>query len=187
MTDPYRGAGQAVAAGLAMACAVLLAAGCAGRRPPEPAAAHTSARPARTAAIGSATVTAAGRLALATRYLAIAQPANHQLDHDFDGLQDTENNDLAAAEADLRSAAATERRFDHQLIASTFPPRTEPIVRLLVTVNQARAVLTETAAAAVSLRQLHGYQQRLDAANEPVEEAVTVIRSQLGLPPPDTS
>jgi hypothetical protein len=38
-----------------------------------------------------------------------------------------------------------------------------------------------------SLRQLNGYQPRLDAANEPVEQAVTVIRSQLGLPPPDTS
>ncbi len=174
MTDKYRGAGRAAAAGLATACAVLLAAGCSSSQPPKPPAeaAHTSTPPTR---------------ALAGRYLVIAQPANRQLDHDFDGLQDHENTDLAAAEADLRNAAATERRFDRQLIAITFPPQTEPVVRLLVTVNQARAALTETVAATPSLRQLNGYQPRLDAANEPVEQAVTVIRSQLGLPPPDTS
>ena len=125
--------------------------------------------------------------ALTARYLAIAQPANRQLDHEFDGLTDHEDADLAAAEADLRAAAATERRFDRQLIAITFPPHTEPFVRLLVDVNQARAALTGAAAAATSLRQLRGFQPRLDAANEPVEQAVPVIRSQLGLPPPDTS
>ena len=43
------------------------------------------------------------------------------------------------------------------------------------------------AAGAMSLPELHGYQRRLDAANEPVEDAVRVIRAQLSLPPPDTS
>ena len=162
-------AGRAAAAGLATACAVLLAAGCASSQPPQ---AH---------------IVAASTRALAARYLAIALPANRQLDHAFNGLAASENKDLAAAEADLRSAAGTERRFDRQLIAITFPPRTEPIVRLLFDVNEARAALTDTAAASVSLRQLRGYQQRLDAANEPVEDAVKVIRSQLGLPPPETS
>ena len=47
--------------------------------------------------------------------------------------------------------------------------------------------LTSTAAGATSLRELRGYANRLDAANEPVEAAVRVIRGQLGLPPPDTS
>jgi hypothetical protein len=175
VTDKHRGPGRTAAAGLATACAVLLAGGCASSQPPEPSQQATvpaSTPPART---------------LAARYLAIAQPANRQLDLDFDGLKDHENTDIAAAEADLRNAAATERRFDRQLIAITFPPRTEQIARLLFEVNQARAALTGTAAAARSLRQLHGYQQPLDAANEQVEEAVTVIRSQLGLPPPDTS
>jgi hypothetical protein len=41
--------------------------------------------------------------------------------------------------------------------------------------------------AAPSLRQLRGFQPRLDKANEPVEDAVQVIRGQLGLPPPDNS
>jgi len=87
----------------------------------------------------------------------------------------------------LRDAAATERLFDRRMLAITFPVATEPIVRLLYRVNQSRASLTVAAAASVSLQQLRSYQRRLTAANEPVEEAVRVIRSQLGLPPPETS
>ena len=165
MTDPQ---GRTAVASLVTVGAVLLAAGCASTAPSAPAS------PAATRA-------------LATRYLAIAQPANRELDHEFDGLKDNEKDNLAAAQGDRRAAAATEHRFDRQLIAITFPPLTEPIVRLLYRVNQARAALTSTAAGATSLRQLRGYQRRLDAANEPVEDAVRVIRSQLGLPPPDTS
>jgi DNA-binding GntR family transcriptional regulator len=125
---------------------------------------------------------------MAARYTAIARPANRELDHEFDGFDDhVKDGDLAAARADLRAAVVTERRFDRQLIAHSFPPRTEPFVRLLYGVNQARAALTSTAAAVTSPRELRGYQKRLDAANEPVEDAVRVIRAQLGLPPPDTS
>ena len=153
-----------------LVAAVLLAAGCAG---------HQSS--------GAGHQPPAARGTPAARYLAIAEPANHQLDHEFDGLADHEGDDLSAAQADLRAAAATERRFDRQLIAITFPPPTEPFVRLLYGVNQARAALTATAAAAPSLRQLRGFQPRLDKANEPVEDAVQVIRGQLGLPPPDNS
>ena len=202
MTDPYRSQRCAAVASLVTVGAVLLAAGCACGQPPGSAVRSTTATPAAAAtpvpastvqpstapaSTAPAALSAAARRALAARYLAIAQPANHQLDHDFDGLKDHEGDNLAAAEADLRAAAATERRFDRQLIAITFPPPTEPIVRLLYTANQARAGLSMTAAATTSLRQLRGYQTRLDAANEPVEEAVRVIRSQLGLPPPDTS
>jgi hypothetical protein len=188
---------RTLAAGLVMACAVPLAAGCASANPAKPAAAPSAAAPsaaAPSAALQSAAppagnpVTAAERRMLATRYLAVALPANHLLDHDFDGQKDSEGEgDLAAAEADLRAACGTERLFDRQVLAVAFPPQTEPIVRLLYRVNQARAALTMTAAAATSMRQLRGYQQRLDAANGPVEQAVQVIRSQLGLPPPDTS
>jgi hypothetical protein len=202
VTDRYRSQRCAAVASLVTVGAVLLAAGCASGQLPGPAVRSTTATPAAavtpvpastvpagTAQAGTApaALSAAGRRALAARYLAIAQPANHHLDHDFDGLKDHEGDNLAAAEADLRAAAATERRFDWQLIAITFPPPTEPIVRLLYAANQARAALSMTAAATTSLRQLRGYQTRLDAANEPVEEAVRVIRSQLGLPPPDTS
>ncbi len=93
----------------------------------------------------------------------------------------------AGPDADLRDAAVTERLFDRQLIALTFPQPAETFVRLLWDENQARATLTTTAAAATSMPQLRAYQSRLDSANGPVEQAVRVIRAQLGLPPPDTS
>ena len=168
--------GRAAVASVVTVGAVLLAAGCAsqGAVPTAPAT--------------TAPATTAGLRAMAATYLAIAQSANRELDREFDGFGDQmKDGGLAAAQADLRAVAATERRFDRQLIAIPFPPRTEPFVRLLYRANQARAGLTSTAAAAVSLRELRGYQRRLDAANEPVEAAVRVIRDQLGLPPPDTS
>ena len=184
MTDKQgRAAGTSlVTAGSALLGSALLAAGCASSAPParNPASQSPAAR--------SPAGTTAELTAMAARYMAIARPANHALDHEFDGFDDhIKDGDLAAARADLRAAVVTERRFDRQLIALSFPPQTEPFVRLLYRVNQARAELTSTAASVTSLRELRGYQRRLDAANEPVEDAVRVIRAQLGLPPPDTS
>ncbi len=181
-----------VTAGSVLLGTALLAAGCASSGPParSPASQSTASQSTAShspAARGTATTTAE-LTAMAARYLAIARPANRELDHEFDGFDDQiKDGDLAAARADLRAAVVTERRFDRQLIALSFPPRTEPFVRLLYRVNQARAALTSTAAGVTSLRELRGYQKRLDAANEPVEAAVRVIRGQLGLPPPDTS
>ena len=171
-----------VTAGSVLLGSALLAAGCASSAPP--ARNPASQGPASQ---GPAATTAE-LTAMAARYMAIARSANRELDHEFDGFDDhIKDGDLAAARADLRAAVVTERRFDRQLIALSFPPRTEPFVRLLYRVNQARAELTSTAAGVTSLRELRGYQRRLDAANEPVEDAVLVIRAQLGLPPPDTS
>jgi hypothetical protein len=171
-----------VTAGSVLLGSALLAAGCASSAPP--ARNPASQGPASQ----SPAATTAELTAMAARYMAIARPANRELDHEFDGFDDhIKDGDLAAARADLRAAVVTERRFDRQLIALSFPPRTEPFVRLLYRVNQARAELTSTAAGVTSLRELRGYQRRLDAANEPVEAAVRVIRAQLGLPPPDTS
>ena len=175
-------AASLVTAGSLLLGTALLAAGCASSGPP--AQSPASHRPA---ARGTA-ATMAELTAMAARYMAIARPANRELDHEFDGFDDhIKDGDLAAARADLRAAVVTERRFDRHLIALSLPPRTEPFVRLLYRVNQARAALTSTAAGAMSLRELRGYQRRLDAANEPVEAAVRVIRGQLGLPPPYTS
>jgi hypothetical protein len=182
---------RAAVAGLVTAGVVLLAAGCASATPRGSAAATAAtAATAPTAATAATAPTAAtaGLGVTGAKYLAIARPANRELDHEFDGFGDhVKDGELAAAEADLRAATVTERRFDRQLIAISFPPRTEPLVRLLYRVNQARAQLTSTAAAAASLPELRGYQRRLNAANEPVEDAVRAIRGQLGLPPPDTS
>ena len=176
-------------AGTVLLSTVLLTAGCASSGAPAQAPAPHSTAPHSTAAPGTAAsaATTAELRTMAAKYLAIAQPANRELDHELDGFKDHAKDDLAAARADLRAVAATERQFDRQLIALSFPPRTEPSVRLLYRVNQARATLTSTAAAATSLPELRGYQRRLNAANKPVEDAVRVIRGQLGLPPPDTS
>ena len=179
-----------VTAGSVLLGSALLAAGCASSRPPArspasqgPASQGTASQ--SPAARGTA-ATSAELTAMAARYMAIARSANRELDHEFDGFDDhMKDGDLAAAQADLRTAVVTERRFDRQLIALSFPPRTEPFVRLLYRVNQERAELTSTAVGVTSLRELRGYQRRLDAANEPVEDAVRVIRAQLGLPPPD--
>ena len=194
MTDKQGRAAVAslVTAGSVLLGTALLAAGCASSGPP--ARSPTSQSPASQgtasqspAARGTAATTAK-LTAMAARYMAIARPANRELDHEFDGFDDhIKDGDLAAARADLRAAVVTERRFDRQLIALSCPSRTEPFVRLLFRVNQARAELTSTAAAATSLRELRGYAKRLDAANGPVQDAVRVIRAQLGLPPADTS
>jgi hypothetical protein len=173
-----------VTAGSVLLGSALLAAGCASSAPPARSPASQGPASQSPAARGTADTTAE-LTAMAARYMAIARPANRELDHEFDGFDDhIKDGDLAAARADLRAAVVTERRFDRQEIALSFPPRTEPFVRLLYRVNQARAELTSTAAGVTSLRE---YQRRLDAANEPVEDAVRVIRAQLGLPPPDTS
>jgi hypothetical protein len=169
-------------AGLVLAGAALLAVGCSSAGAP---AAAAPAQASQAAPAGQA-ISRAQQQAAARSYLAIARPANRRLETDFDGLDD-HRNELAAAKADLRDAAATERQFDRRLLALKLPATTETVARLLVTANEARARLTTAAAASTSLSQLHRYEPRLTAANASVEEAVRVIRSQLGLPPPETS
>ncbi|HYA52140.1 MAG TPA: hypothetical protein VEG33_13305 [Streptosporangiaceae bacterium] len=169
-------------AGVVLGCAALLAAGCSGGDRPAAAAPASASQ----AAPAGQAISPAQRKMAARSYLAIALPANRRLETDFDGLKE-DGGDLAAAQADLRDAAATEREFDRRLLALKLPPATEAVARRLVTVNEARARLATAAAASTSLSQLHGYQPRLTAANKPVEDAVRVIRRQLGLPPPETS
>ena len=165
-------------AGLVLGGATLLAAGCTG-------AARRRDGPASPAVPAVQTVSPAQRK-MAAAATCLALPANRRLETDFDGLDD-HHGDLAAAKADLQDAAATERQFDRRLLALKLPAATETVARLLVTANEARARLTTAAAASTSLSQLHRYEPRLTTANAPVEEAVRVIRSQLGLPPPETS
>lgn len=169
-------------AAVALGCAVLLGAGCVAGKP-APQAQHARSR---AAAAGGTAARPENRTA-AARYLAIATAGNRRLDTDFGRLEGRDRNRLAAAEADLRDAAATERLFDRRLLRIAFPPQTERVARVLYRVNQARAQVTADAAASTSLRQLHAWERRLAAANGPVEQAVKTIRRQLGLPPPATS
>lgn len=122
----------------------------------------------------------------ATAYLTIANAGNKQLDTDFDRVQGPDRGNLAAARADLRDITATEHLFDARLTALVLPSGPEGWAHTLVTVNEARAALTARAAASTSLAQLASYQSQLTAANVPVEQAVTAIRAELGLPAPDT-
>lgn len=168
----------------AAAAALVMLTGCASSAPSAPV---SSVHAAASLSPSGRPATGAARQALAARYLAIAVAGNRRLEIDFDRLDGRDRSDLAAARADLRDAAATESLFDHRLAGIAFPASTEEIVRLLITSNQARSRLTLAAAGSASLAQLRGYERQLTAANGPVEDAVTVIRSQLGLPPPDTS
>jgi hypothetical protein len=152
--------------------ALLAASGC---------AAHLgAAAPARSTARPVTTATAAAA------YLAIATPANHRLDVDFDRFDGADRGDLAAARADLRDIAATEHGFDRNLARLALPPAAAAWARTLVSTNEARVALTARAASSTSLPGLNALRPALVAANAPVERAVTAIRADLALPPPDT-
>ena len=185
-------AGPLAGAVVILGCAALVIAGCTyGDRsgtaaPAQSSPATADGRPTDATPAGR-TVSPAQLKVAARRYLAIARPANQRLEDDFDSLEGPDRGDLAAAKADLRDTATTERLFDWRLLGLTLPPPTGAVARLLVNANQARARLTAAAARSTSLRQLRRYERRLTAANVPVEEAARVIRSQLGLPPPATS
>ncbi len=150
------------------------------------AAVHASA--SRTAATAAAATAAASRSRAAAQYVVIARAGNERLEDDFDPLEDRDRNNVAAARADLRDAAATERLFDRRLLRISFPAGTERVARRLYRINQARAKLTAAVAGvSTTLHRLHAYERVLDEANGPVEQAVEAIRRQLRLPPPSTS
>lgn len=193
-------------AGLAVACCLaLLGAGCGtspggaspsstspsstspGAAPSSSAGQAASASPPA-AATGSVTVLSpAVQKALAAKYLAIAQPANHSLDVENDGYSDAEHVDLAQARKDLLDEAATEARFDAQLLAIRFPAPVQEQVQALVSANKIRIQLTQRQAQAATLASLRAFDSQHKAADAAVEAPVRQIRRLLGLPPPSTS
>jgi hypothetical protein len=182
------GLGRARRAAVVTATGVaVLAAGCTGGT--APAAHPASPTPHSPAASSAPAVLLAGaqRRALAARYVAIAKAGNARLETEFDRLRGQDRGHLAAAHHDLRDVAATERRFDQRLLNIAFPAGTERIAQFLYWVNQARASMTMAAASSRSLTELHADEQRLRSANVPVEQAVAIVRSQLGLPPPESN
>lgn len=165
------------------ATAAVLAAGCSGA-PAKPA---SPGKPAASHSAVAGLAVGAQRKALAARYLAVAQAGNNRLEVEFDRLREADRIRLAAAHRDLREIAATERSFDRRLLSLPLPGASERIARFLYWVNQARASMTAAAASSPSLARLHADERRLTEANKPVEQAVAILRSQLGLPPPETS
>jgi|SRR5215472_535549 len=124
---------------------------------------------------------------LGERYLAIAEPANHRLDVEVDAYADNARHNLAAAEQALRAEAATERNFDRQLAAISFPPAIESTAQALIRINEIRVRLTLKQAAAHSIQALLSFTATHNAADAELEAQVRFIRSELGLPPPETS
>ncbi len=124
---------------------------------------------------------------LAADYLAIARPANHRLDAEVSVYEQNARRDLAAATAALRAQAATERRFDRQLAAIPFPPAIAATAAALIGVNEIRARLTDQQAAVTSIPALLSLAGRHKTADAEVEAQVRVIRTELGLPPPESS
>jgi hypothetical protein len=171
-------------AGLAAVCSLaLLGAGC-GTSSGGVGQAASASPPAA----GSVTVLSpAVQQALAAKYLAIAQPANHSLDAENDGYGDAEHDNLAQARTDLLDEAATEARFDAQLLAIRFPGPVQEQVQALVSANKIRIQLTQRQAQAATLASLRTFDSQHKAADAAVEAPVRQIRRLLGLPPPSTS
>jgi hypothetical protein len=130
-----------------------------------------------------------GMHADAAEYLAIARPANRQLDRSQDAYADNAHRDLAAARAALRAEAATERQFDRRLdaLSSSFPPRIAATARAMIVDNSERISLTLEQARAMSVPALLALTSRHQAADAAVEVQARMIRRELGLPPPSTS
>jgi hypothetical protein len=123
---------------------------------------------------------------LASRYLAIASPANHRLDVEVDGYTDAQHDNLAEARSDLRAEVATEQWFDMHLAEIRFPPYIAVIARSLIQINQQRAAMTTLQARSTSLAQMRSFNREHAAADAAVEDEVKAIRRALNLPPPDT-
>ena len=170
-----------------VAAVAVPAGGCSG------GAAHPPSRPASPSPAGHNRATTAAlpagaqRRELAARYLAIAKAGNRRLEAEFGRLDGRDRTRLAAAHQDLLRVAVTERLFDKRLLGIAFPAATERFAQFLYWVNQARASMTAAAASTASLAGLRATERRLTQASKPVEQAVAIIRSQLGLPPPETS
>lgn len=164
---------------------IILAGGCAVSPPPGAAVGRT-ARPGK-GTVGPA-LSGPARRALASRYLAIARPANHRLEHEVDGFAEhRRRRDLTAATADLRAEAATERWFDRRLAAIAFPAAIAVIARALIGANEHRIALTEQEALSATIGSLRSFTAGHRAADAAVEAQVRLIRRALGLPPPSES
>jgi hypothetical protein len=163
-------------------CLAALAGGCASQVTGAGNAGHRHA-----ASTASATAPGGEISGLAAHYLAIAVPANRELDQEVDAYDDHAHGSLARAESALRAEAATERRFDQLLLRIDFPEGIDATARALVAVNQRRVALTELQAQSASTAELLSFTSSHKSADAGVEAEVRIIRRQLGLPPPENS
>jgi len=150
------------------------------------ALAHITRAPVR---LPAPPATAAQRhlTALAHSYLAIAGPSDKRLDAEEDAYADNEKDHLAAARASLRQQVATERLFDRQLAAITFPPALESTAHALTVANERRFRVTLLQARSATLARLRSLDAQRKAGDAAVEVEVRLLREQLRLPPPSSS
>lgn len=171
---------------LGLAASMMIVAGCASAGPSRATGRHAGPAAVRDAtAAPTPTAIPSWRLtALASKYLAVAHPANERLDRANDGFEDAQHDDLAAATADLRSEAVTEDWFDQRVSQIPFPPAIAAMVTALVRVNQSRIELTRREARSATITQLRTYLPRHRRADAAVEAEVRQLRAALHLPPP---
>ncbi|HTW04710.1 MAG TPA: hypothetical protein VMF87_30735 [Streptosporangiaceae bacterium] len=116
-------------------------------------------------------------------YTNLAVPADQALAPDIAAYSHDMDTSLAAAKLDLQKQVQAETSFDNQLGDITFPPAPDPHADLLIAADQKRIKLIKLQMQAKTLRKLRSFNARDLAANATVEEQVTIIRQDLGLPP----
>jgi hypothetical protein len=150
---------------------------------------------------------------IASHYQAIATPATQQLNTEMAAYAANERDNLAAAEADLSAAVATEQAFDNSLAAMTFTPQNKhtadvliqnatsdsttvpqasalftpqltAVADALIRANQALAALLAQQARSSSLTQLRSFNYRVQVADEAVQAGMKLILRALHSPPP---
>jgi hypothetical protein len=135
----------------------------------------------------AATSTDAQLAALGRSYLAIANPANQQLNNDVNAFTTNERSNLTAARANLRGEVVTATLFDRQLAAIKFPAAIEAIARDVIQANQARGLVITRQARAKTLARMQALNAQHQAADAAVEAQVKRLRQALHLPAPSTS
>lgn len=120
---------------------------------------------------------------LVSEYAAITTPASQQLTTDMAAYTADEGKNLAAAEAALTAAVASEHAFDASLAGIQLPPAITPLANALIRANQARAALTGQQAQSSSLTQLRSFDQRVQVASAAVQTDMKLLGTAIATPP----
>jgi hypothetical protein len=146
---------------------------------------------------------------LIREYAGMVTPAGNQMSADMAAYRANENHHLAAAEAVLSSAVATEQALANSLAAVTFTPQNRAtadrlitgaemignpvpmaavtftpqmtvIANALIQADQALATLTGKQAKSSSLTQLRSFNPRVDAASATVQTDMKLLLAAIG-------
>jgi hypothetical protein len=149
---------------------------------------------------------------LIRQYAGMVTPASNQMSADMAAYRANENHHLAAAEAALSSAVATEQALANSLAAVTFTPQNRatadrlitgaemignpvpmaavtfspqmtPIADALIQADQALAKLTGEQAKSTSLTRLRSFNPRVDVASATVQTQMKLLLAAIGTRP----